>query len=267
MAVDLSDSRVLLTGATGGIGHAIAHTLHAQGAHLVLSGRRPDALAELERELGDHATVIAAELADPSEVARLAQEAGPVDVLVANAALPATGMLESFSDVEIDRALNINLRAPMQLARALLPAMRERGSGQIVLISSLSGKIPTPTSSVYCATKFGLRGFGFALHEELRGTGVGVTTVFPGFVRDAGMFVDSGAKVPWTLGTRSPQQVADAVLEAIRKNRAEINVAPVSMRAGARIFAAAPSLGSAISRVFGGDRIAAAVAAGQRDKR
>ena len=96
---------------------------------------------------------------------------------------------------------------------------------------------------------------------------MGATTVFPGFVRDAGMFVDSGAKVPRTLGTSSPQQVADAVLEAIRKNRAEINVAPISMRAGARIFAAAPSLGSAISRAFGGDRIAAAVAAGQRDKR
>jgi short-subunit dehydrogenase len=267
VAVDLSDSRVLLTGATGGIGHAIARTLCAQGAHVVLSGRRPEVLAELESELGDHVSGIAADLADPSEVARLAQEAGPVDVLVANAALPATGTLESFSDVEIDRALNINLRAPMQLARALLPAMREKGSGQIVLISSLSGKIATPTSSVYCATKFGLRGFGFALHEELRGTGVGATTVFPGFIRDAGMFADSGVKLSHGLRSRSPQQVADAVLKAIRKNPAEIDVAPFTMRAGARIFTAAPSIGSAISRAFGGDRIAAAVAAGQRDKR
>jgi uncharacterized protein len=267
VAVDLSQSRVLLTGATGGIGHAIARTLHAQGAHVVLSGRRPEVLAELERELGDRVTGIVADLADPGELPRLVAEANRIDVLVANAALPATGLLESFSDAEIDRALNINLRAPMQLTRALLPGMRERGSGQVVLISSLSGKIATPTSSVYCATKFGLRGFGYAIHEELRGSGVGATTIYPGFIRDAGMFADSGAKVRRGLGTSSPQDVADAVLHAVRKNPAEIDVAPLSMRAGARLFTTAPSIGSALSRALGGDRIAASVAAGQRDKR
>ena len=101
-------------------------------------------------------------------------------MLVANAALPAAGRLDSFTAQEIDRALDVNLRAPMQLTRALVPAMVERGTGHVVLISSLSGKVASAGASIYSATKFGLRGFGFSLNEELRGTGVGVTTVFPG---------------------------------------------------------------------------------------
>ena len=103
----------------------------------------------------------------------------------------------------------MNLRAPVQLARALLPGMRERGSGHLVFISSLSGKMASAGASIYNATKFGLRGFGFALNEELRGTGVGSTTVFPGFIRDAGMFADSRrgscrAASAAALPTRSP---------------------------------------------------------------
>ena len=146
--------------------------------------------------------------------------------------------------------------------------MRERGAGQIVLISSLSGKIASARASIYCATKFGLRGFGFALHEELRGTGVGATTVFPGFIRDAGMFADSGVKLPRGVGTRTPEEVAKAVIEGIEKNRAEIDVAPFSMRSGARLFGVAPaSIGRRSTARLGGDRIAAAVAEGQRDKR
>jgi len=149
----------------------------------------------------------------------------------------------------------------------VLPGMLERAKGQIVLISSLSGKIATASSTVYCATKFGLRGFGYALHEEVQGSGVGVTTVFPGFIRDAGMFADSGAKLPPGLGTSSPQDVANAVVRAIEQDKREIDVAPLTMRSGARIFAAAPSVGSAISRALGGGRIAANVAKGQQDKR
>jgi len=265
--VRLEDSRVLLTGATGGIGAAIAHALDERGAHVILSGRRAEVLAALKAELGGRPDVMTADLGASDGPFALAAEAGQIDVLVANAALPGTGDLESFGAEEIDRVLNVNLRTPIQLARALLPAMRERGTGHIVLISSISGKIASPHSSVYCATKFGLRGFGFALHEELRSAGVGVTTVFPGFVRDAGMFVDSGAKLMPGMGTSSPHEVAQAVIKGIKKNKAEIDVAPIAMRSGTRIFTAAPSLGAALSRVLGGWKIAASVAAGQRDKR
>lgn len=263
----LEDCRVLLTGATGGIGAEIARALDERGARVILSGRKAESLAALKAELGGRPDVMTADLGAPEGTLTLVAEAGRVDVLVANAALPGTGDLESFSAEQIDRVVTVNLRAPIQLARALLPGMRERGRGHIVLISSISGKIASPHSSIYCATKFGLRGFGFALHEELRGAGIGVTTVFPGFVRDAGMFVDSGAKLMPGMGTSSPREVAEGVIKGIEKNRAEIDVAPIAMRSGARIFTAAPSVGAALSRALGGWKIAASVAAGQRDKR
>jgi short-subunit dehydrogenase len=267
MPARIEQSTVLLTGATGGIGRAIARSLNARGADLVLTGRRRGVLEELRTELGERARVVPADLAGPEAAAGLAEHAGQIDVLVANAGLPGTGRLEDFTPEQMDRTLDVNLRAPMQLTRALLPGMLERGNGHVVLISSLVGKVPAPWSSVYCATKFGLRGFGFALREELRGTGVGVTTVFPGFIRDAGLFADSGAKLPPGLGTSSPQEVADAVIRGIEKDKGEIDVAPFIVRSGARIFTAAPTVGAAISRAFGGGRIAASVAAGQREKR
>jgi short-subunit dehydrogenase len=267
MSARLDESRVLLTGATGGIGHAIARMLHDRGATVVLTGRRAAVLEDLRRELGGETRVIEADLASAADVAALPERAGAIDVLVANAGLPATGRLESFASEEIDRALAVNLRSPIQLARALYPSMLGQGSGHIVLISSLAGKVATARSSVYCATKFGLRGFGLALHDELRGTGVGVTTVFPGFIREAGMFADSGAKLPTGIGTSSPEDVAAAVIEGIEEDKAEIDVAPLPMRVGARMFTTAPSIGFTISRAFGGGKIAADVAEGQRDKR
>jgi short-subunit dehydrogenase len=267
MTVELSESRVLLTGAAGGIGRTIARTLHARGAHIVLSGRNVDALATLESELGERAEVAVADLADAPGVAALAERAGAVDILVANAGLPGTGKLVAFEPEQIDRTIHVNLRAPMQLARALVPGMIERGSGHLVFVCSLSGKIAAPRASVYCATKFGLRGFGFSLHQELAAKGVGVTTIFPGFIREAGMFVDSGAKLLPGMGTSSPQEVADAVIEGIEKNKAEIDVAPLVMRSGTRILSAAPSLYTALSRRLGGGKIAASVAEGQKDKR
>jgi len=153
------------------------------------------------------------------------------------------------------------------MARALVPGMIERGTGHLVFISSLSGKFASAGASVYNATKFGLRGFGFALNEDLRGTGVGATTVFPGFIREAGMFADSGVKLPRGVGTRTPDDVARAVIRGIEKNRAEIDVAPLSLASGARLFGSAPRLVAAINRRLGSDPLADAIAEGQRDKR
>jgi short-subunit dehydrogenase len=267
VSVRLENGRVLLTGASGGIGRAIARTLHRRGAHMILSGRHAEILDGLRQDLGERAETITADLFSPQGPSALAEQAGDVDVLVANAGLPGTGTLESFSPEEIDRVLELNLRAPMHLARALVPGMRERGTGHVVLISSIAGKVATAHSSVYCASKFGLRGFALALHDELHGSGVGATVVSPGFVREAGMFADSGVKLPPGVGTSSPQDVADAVLEAIEKGRPEIDVAPVMVRSTARLYANSPALMLAFGRRIGGDRLAAAVARGQRDKR
>lgn len=255
----------LVTGASGGLGQAIARRLAGAGVRLVLSGRRGDVLEQLARELD--AAVATADLADADSVRALAEAHGDVDILVANAALPASGRLRSFTEEQIDRALQVNLRAPIMLAHALAPAMVARGAGHIVLMSSLSGKAPTPGSSIYSATKFGLRGFAGALRAELHGTGVGVSAIFPGFIRDAGMFDDSGVELPRGTGTRSPEHVATATLRAIERNRGEIDVAPLALKLGATISGIAPELSATLTRKAGGDAIAAQFEAGQMDKR
>lgn len=255
----------LLTGATGGIGHAIARELAANGARVVLTGRRTEKLEPLAAELGGRA--LAADLADPAEVERLAAEAGPVDVLVANAALPASGLLADYSVEEIDRALAVNLRAPMILAKLLVAPMVERRRGHLVFISSLAGKAGAGGSAIYSATKFGLRGFALGLREDLRPHGVGVSTVFPGFIRDAGMFAEADVKLPRGVATRTPQDVARAVAEAIEQDRGEVDVAPLGLRVSAAFAGVAPGTAAALSRRLGSERISTDLAAGQRDKR
>ena len=263
----LEGRRVLVTGASGGIGAAIARAVHARGAIVLLSARRVDALEALGAELGDRMELAPADLVDRAGVPRLLGRAGAIDVLVANAALPASGPLSGFSASEIDRALDVNLRAPVQLARALAPEMVERGLGHLVFLSSLSGKTASAGSALYSATKFGVRGFALGLREDLHGTGVGVTTVFPGFVSGAGMFAETGVRLPRGVGTSSPEQVANAVIAGIERDKAEIDVAPLALRAGALAGAVAPSLSAAVQRRLGSRRLAAEIARGQSAKR
>ena len=267
MPLSLPGRRVLLTGASGGIGAAIARAVHDRGAELVISGRRTDALEVLREELGDRVDAVPADLADVAAVDELVASAGRVDVLIANAALPGSGHFDSFSAEEIDRSLDVNLRTPIHMARLLVPAMVERGSGHLVFISSISGKLSAGGSSIYSATKFGLRGFAFGLREDLRSTGVGVTTVFPGFVSDAGMFADTGVELPRGIALRSPQQVAAAVIRGIERDRAELDVAPLTLRAGAWVAGVAPSVMAAINRRLGAEEVAGQLASEQRSKR
>lgn len=256
---------VLLTGATGGIGHAIARRLHASGASLVLTGRRTDVLEPLAAELG--ARALAVDLSRAEEVHRLIDEAGDVDVLVANAAVPASGDVREYSEEQIDRALDVNLRAPIILAKVLGERMATRGSGHLAFISSLSGKSGQKGSALYSATKFGLRGFGQGLREDLRSAGVGVSVVFPGFIRDAGMFADSRAQLPRFVGTSSPEDVADAVLRAIEHNKGEVDVAPLGLRAGTKFALVAPEIAARVARATGGERVSDDMARGQTAKR
>ncbi len=261
----VSGSRVLLTGATGGLGLALAHAFHEHGARLAISGRRIEVLKPLAAELG--AQAIPADLSARDDLERLALEAGEVDVLVANAALPASGHLLDLSQSQIDTMLDVDLRAPIALVRALAPAMATRGRGHIVLISSLSGKAATPAASIYSAAKFGLRGFAHGARADLRGSGVGVSVILPGFIRDVGMFADTGLRLPPGVGTSSPQQVTKAVITAIERNRAEVTVAPLAMRVGAGIAAVAPELSALGQRLMGGARVAGDVSDRQREKR
>jgi uncharacterized protein len=265
--LDLGGSTALLTGASGGIGRSIAAALHGRGARVLLNGRRTEALERLRSELGQRAEVLAADLADSEDAARLAERAGPVDVLVANAALPASGALTDFTPEQLDRALDVNLRAPIQLTRALVPGMIERGRGQLVFISSLSGKVASTRSTVYSATKFGLRGFASGLREDLHGSGVGVTVVFPGFVSGAGMFAESGVELPRYVGSVTPEQVAAAVVRGVEQGKAELDVAPLGMRAGVVLSSLAPVTTARLQRRLGSERLASDIAEGQSDKR
>jgi short-subunit dehydrogenase len=262
----LADSTVLVTGATGGLGEAIARGLAARGTRLLLTGRREEVLEALAHELGARAT--RCDLSSRTEVDRLAHEAVDAggDVRVANPGQPANGALEDLSQERIDTMLEVNLRAPVALARALLPSMLERRCGHLVFMSSLSGKAATPAASIYAATKFGVRGFALALREDLQSKGIGVSVILPGFISDAGLFADSGAKLPLGVGTKSPQDVAAAVVKAITHNRAEVEVAPIGLRLGASIASVAPETAAVVSRRLGSHRLATDIAAGHHDK-
>lgn len=260
-----STTRVLVTGANGGLGQAIARAFAERGAQLTLSGRRADQLDPLCAELNARSCV--ADLAVGGDVEQLAQVASEHDVLVLNAALPASGLLDDFEPVHIDRALDVNLRSPIHVARSAGIAMAQRKRGHIVFISSISGKVASTGTALYSATKFGLRGFSLGLRADLRGSGVGVTTVFPGFIRDAGLFAMTGVQLPRGAGTRSPEDVARAVLRAVQQNPAEIDVAAFEQRLGGWLAHHFPDLIAASQRMLGAEKISARIAAGQRSKR
>lgn len=261
-----AEGNVLITGATGGLGHAIARAFAARGANLILTGRRTEVLDELVAQVGGRALVC--DLSDREQVDHLIERARdfPVDVLVANAGLPATGLLTSMPQEKVDRMLEVNLRAPVALARGLAPGMMERRRGHMIFMSSLSGKAASASSSLYAATKFGLRGFALSIREDLRPYGVGVSVVLPGFIRDAGMFADAKIKLPPGIGTRTSQDVAAAVISAIERNRAEVEVAPATLRIGATVAGAAPALAASGQRLLGGRKIASQFASRQQSK-
>jgi short-subunit dehydrogenase len=263
--MELRDRTVIVTGATGGLGHAIARALAGRGARLVLTGRRAAVLEPLAAELG--AEAISADLSDRDDVARIAEAYVDADVVVHNAALPGSGPLDDYDLDALDRVLEVNLRAPIALTRLLLPAMKGRGVGHHVYVSSMSAKVPTADASLYAATKLGLRGFAQALRPELRPHGIGVSTIFPGFISDAGMYADTGVSLPRGVGTNTPQEVADAVLRAIDRGRGEIDVAPLGVRASAVLNAVAPGVPGRVAARIDGGRVGREMADAQRAKR
>ncbi len=259
------DTVALITGANGGIGMAIARSLHNAGAKIIVTGRRPDALEAIAKETG--ARVIVADLARREDVDRMHAEAGDVDIAVLNAALPGSGPLLEYSADQIDKVFDVNLRAPVQSARYFGERMAARGRGSIVFISSISGKVATAGQSLYNATKFGMRGFALALRGDLEERGVGVSTVFPGFIREAGMFAETKVQLPPGAGTRSPEDVARAVMRCVERNQAELNVAAFEQVLGAGLFSVSPAIVTALTKASGSARIATAMSDAQKHKR
>lgn len=256
----LAGCSVLVTGATGGIGRAIAAEMSSRGCLLRVTGRREPELRLLADSLGPSTRALTADLTDLDAVQDLVSRAGPVDVLVANAGVGIPQDLGTLSAAQIDQAVRVNLVAPAALARAAIPPMRERGHGHIVFISSGAGLVATPgNGTVYTATKWGLRGLGLALRQELRGTGVGVSTVFPGPVRDAGMLADTGVSLPRHFGNSSPEDVALAVADAIERETVETVVASAGMQMLMRFGAVAPLFIGDLARWAGAGRVRSAM--------
>jgi len=264
--VDLRGKTVLLTGASTGLGPYIARRLHREGAKFVLSARNEEALNKLAQELGD-ARVVVADLSQPGEPERLAKEAGEVHILVSNAGVPASGRLVTFKIAQLDRAIAVNLRAGIVLARELARAMIERKEGHMVFMASVAGKVPSPGFTVYNATKFGIRGFALALREELWGTGVGVSAISPTFVSEAGMWAETGLKANPIAAEVRPEQVAEAVLTAITKNKADIDVMRLPLRVSLKLMAVAPNLFMAMARSSRSSRSSDAAGDRQNNKR
>jgi short-subunit dehydrogenase len=268
--MNISGCTALLTGATGGLGRAIAQALAIRGATVVLSSRKEDELGELCASLpGEGHRTLVTELGDEGAGERLAEAAsadGPIDIFVANAGLPGTGRLEDLEEEWITRLLHVNLESPIRATRALLPSMLDRGVGHFVYVSSLAGKTPSPRSSMYNASKFGIRGFALAFRQDLRGTGVSASLVLPGFIRDAGMFADAEMSAPPGMGTSTPEEVGDAVVRAIESDKAEIVVAPPQQRAVAALGSTFPTI-AALAQRGQGEKIAEELADKQSSKR
>jgi short-subunit dehydrogenase len=266
--MQLAGATVLLTGATGGLGREIARALAERDATLILSARSGEALEQLAAELPGAGHISApADLSQPGAATKLVADAGDFDVLVANAGLRGAGSLTDYSNDQIEAAIRVNLEAPVLMARAVMERMAERGSGHMVFIASLAGKAASPRSSLYNATKFGLRGFALGLRADMGPSGVGVSLVSPGFVRDAGMFAKAGAKPPPGLGTTTPDRVSAAVVRAIESNKLEIAVAPIQQRLGAHLALASPSIGLRAQSGGLGRRAAEEATVGDDDKR
>lgn len=231
----------LVTGASSGIGAATATRMARSGARVLLAGRDATRLDALADRIGGTPVVadLGREGGPESLVEQALARAGRVDVLVNNAGIGWAGDLAGMPPADIVRLVAVNLTAPLVLTRLLLPAMCERRSGHVVMVSSIAGCVGVAREAAYSATKAGLNGFCDSLRDELAGTGVGVSVVVPGVV-DTEFFARRG--VPYQR-TRPrpirPERVADAISVAVRRDRARVH-APAWMWLPARLHGALP---------------------------
>ncbi|MBB5746994.1 3-oxoacyl-[acyl-carrier-protein] reductase [Brevundimonas variabilis] len=184
---NLSGKTALVTGATGGIGGAIARALHAQGATVVLSGTREAVLQELAGTLGERAFVAAANLSDAASVdglvARAEEAAGAgLDILVANAGITKDGLLMRMKDEDFESVLKVNLEGYFRLTRAAMKGMMKRRTGRIIGITSVVGVTGNPGQTNYAASKAGMIGFSKSLAQEVGSRGITVNCIAPGFI-------------------------------------------------------------------------------------
>jgi len=189
MMLDLSGQKALVTGASGGIGGAIARALHAQGATVVLAGTREAALTALASELGDRAHILTADLSQPDEPERLVREAeaalGRLDILVNNAGVTRDGLAMRLRDEDWQAVLEVNLTAGFRLIRTALRGMLRRRHGRIICITSVVGVAGNAGQANYAASKAGTIGMAKSIAAEVAARGITVNCIAPGFITTA----------------------------------------------------------------------------------
>lgn len=254
------ESRVaLVTGASRGLGPHVALELASRGCDVAVSARSVGELRRVAERIGDQtgrrALAVPGDLTIPEDrggiIDQVESRLGPIDVL-ANVA--GVGAAERFENAEVARVLATNLEAPMDVTRRVVPGMIERRFGQILNVASLAGTVGLPYLAAYSASKAGLISFSVALREEMRGTGVSVTVVSPGFLVDEGMYVAYGTPVPWYLGSNRSAEVARNAVDALVHERGHVILNRVPMRPLVAIDAVSDPMMRSITRGLGATR-------------
>jgi short-subunit dehydrogenase len=250
--VDLGGATVVVTGASHGIGRATAFALAEEGATVVAVGRDEPSLEDVTDRVGG--SYVVADVAEPGHAPVVVQHAlaahGRIDAVVANAGIGHTGPFASMPLSRIHELLDINLRAPMLLARAAVPSLVEQGSGALVFVTSIAGVVPVPHEAAYCSSKTALEAFADSLRVELRGSGVAVSTVRPGVVRTA---FHSSRELPYDRRWPRPlaaDRIAAAVVDVVQTG-AEHRTEPRWLDVAAWLRASSPWLYRSLSRRFG----------------
>ncbi len=222
----LTGKVAIITGASSGIGQATALALAKEGARVVLAARREaglQAVAQAVRSLDREALSVPADVTQQAQVEQLVKTTlaqwGKIDIVVANAGVYVRSPIANSTIDMVEKAMAVNFYGSLRLVLAALPHLRAQQSGHIVLIASMDAKKGLPPDAPYVASKFALAGWGEVLRQELRGTGVDVSIIFPGRV-DTPML--ESLTVPWISAKLTPQAVAHAIVEAIRHRRAEV---------------------------------------------
>lgn len=256
--MDLRDRVVIVTGASEGIGQALARLFAAQGAKLVLAARSEEKLKALAKSLGEERTLVVPTDVTQFEqvdrlVARAAEHFGGIDILVNNAGLGLYGSVEETKWADLRWLWEVNFFGAVRATQAALPYLRQR-RGAVVNISSVAGKLSVPFMGAYCATKFALNALSNSLRMELAGTGVRVVVICPGRVQTqfhSSAFRESqdlpGVFDERTGGGISSEQVARATLRALRRGKREV-ILPWKLRLAVGFRTLAPALADGILR-------------------
>jgi NAD(P)-dependent dehydrogenase (short-subunit alcohol dehydrogenase family) len=228
----------VITGGASGIGLATARALHTKGAHVVLADINTPGLLQAKEQIRQHSPeaqgqllVITTDVTNESQVWELMRQTsaacGRIDLVVTCAGIGRGGPIDTFTASNMQTTMNINFMGTYHCVQAALPTMRQQQSGHFVFLSSVAGKLGVPSLSAYCASKWAVRGFASALRAELHGTGIGITTVYPGWVDTPMIHQEENALQMANIQVLlTPEQVATEILQAVTGDQRDLTLAP-----------------------------------------